>query len=69
MPEINKDVIQWSDSSLPTVVIEVISCDHGLGAGWMRLWVIFSLLLLLELGATHRLRGRVADTLKILVII
>ena len=44
------------------------SCDHGLGAGWMRLWVIFSLLLLLELGATHRLRGRVADTLKILVM-
>ena len=35
----------------------------------MRLWVIFALLLLLELAATHRLRGRVADTLKILVTI
>ena len=34
----------------------------------MKCWVIFALLLLLEISVTHRLRGKLADAVKVLTL-
>ena len=34
----------------------------------MKCWVIFALLLLLEISVTHRLRGKLADVIKVLTL-
>lgn len=37
-------------------------------SGWMKCWVIFSLLALLEVCVTHRVRGKLAESVKVLVL-
>ena len=49
---------------LPLKAIHFIS----LLSGWMKCWVIFSVLALLEMCVTHRLRGRLAESVKVVVL-
>ena len=37
-------------------------------SGWMKCWVIFSVLALLEISVTHRLRGKLAECVKVVVL-